>query len=148
MLVVSTSILGKNSSKDKGLCYHSGCYLKPCGKRVVACLLVGGDMYDMHPRWQLSSRHATVLLKLTWQIRLWAQWGALRLCLYYKVLWRNRSRFRKMNGWCCELCTTHFFRGVARGEDHFAVALVWSHELNADQQLEHIWWVPGALHLI
>jgi len=48
MFVVSTNILGKNSSKDKGLCYHSGCYLKPSGKRVVAHLLVEGDTYDTH----------------------------------------------------------------------------------------------------
>lgn len=39
----STNNLGKNSSKDKGLCYHSGCYFKPCGKRVVVYLLIVVD---------------------------------------------------------------------------------------------------------
>lgn len=42
-----------------------------------------------------------------------------------------------MNNGSCDLCTMHIFRGVARREDHFVIALVWSHELNADLQLEH-----------
>lgn len=43
-----------------------------------------------------------------------------------------------MSGSCYYLCKTHIFRGVVREEGHFTVALVWSHELNAKQQLEDI----------
>lgn len=39
----STNNLGKNSSKDKGLCYRSSYYFKSCGKRVVVYLLIVVD---------------------------------------------------------------------------------------------------------